>query len=112
MKGSWIAKSKTKHGMCGSRLYRIWAGMKDRCLNENEICYRDYGGRGIGVCAEWMEFEPFKNWALANGYSNELTIDRIDVNGDYTPENCRWATYKVQGNNKRNNHFIEFDGRR
>ena len=112
MKGSWIAKSKLKHGMAGTRLYRVWAGMKDRCLNKNEKEYHNYGERGIKVCDEWMEFEPFQKWALANGYSDKLTIDRIDVNGDYTPKNCRWATYKEQANNKRNNRFVEFNGRR
>jgi hypothetical protein len=86
--------------------------MKDRCLNKNEKEYHNYGERGIKVCAEWMEFEPFQKWALANGYSDKLTIDRIDVNGNYTPENCRLATYKEQANNKRNNRFIEFNGRR
>ena len=112
MKGSWIAESKLKHGMSGSRLYRVWAGMKDRCLNRNEKEYPNYGERGISVCNEWMEFEPFQKWALANGYSDKLTIDRIDVNGDYCPENCRWATWKEQANNKRNNRFLEFNGRR
>lgn len=86
--------------------------MKERCLNEHDAEYHNYGGRGISVCAEWMEFEPFKNWALSNGYANDLTIDRIDVNGNYCPENCRWTTYKVQANNKRNNRFVEYDGRR
>ena len=81
-------------------------------MNEHDAEYHNYGGRGISVCAEWMEFEPFKNWALSNGYANDLTIDRIDVNGNYCPENCRWTTYKVQANNKRNNRFVEYDGRR
>lgn len=112
MKGAWIAKARTKHGMVGSRLYRIWAGVKKRCLNEHDVEYHNYGGRGISVCSEWMEFEPFREWALANGYANDLTIDRIDMNGNYCPENCRWTTYKVQANNRRNNRFVEFDGRR
>ena len=101
----------TKHGKRYTRLYNIWHGMKNRCLCENTTGYENYGGRGIKVCDEWMEFEPFAEWALSNGYSDELTIDRKDVNGNYCPENCRWVTTLVQGNNRRNNRYFEYDGK-
>ena len=101
----------TKHGKRYTRLYNIWHGMKNRCLCKNTTGYENYGGRGIKVCDEWMEFEPFAEWALSNGYSDELTIDRKDVNGNYCPENCRWVTTLVQGNNRRNNRYFEYDGK-
>ena len=74
--------------------------------------YKDYGGRGITVCDEWKhDFKNFYNWAMDNGYKEGLTIDRIDVNGNYTPDNCRWATLKQQGNNKRNTVYLTYEGK-
>lgn len=100
----------SKHGMFGSRVYKVWGGMKSRCLNPHDPKYPIYGGRGISVCDEWNEFIPFYEWAISNGYSDSLTIDRIDVNGNYEPSNCRWATNKEQANNTRVNHFITVNG--
>lgn len=101
----------TKHGMKGTRLYRIWAGMKDRCLNHKSKYWHMYGGRGIDVCDEWKNsFESFMYWSMSNGYKDDLTIDRIENDKGYYPSNCRWATYKEQENNRRNNRLIQFGG--
>lgn len=100
----------TTHGLSRSRLYNIWASIKKRCLCLNNKDYNRYGGRGITVCDEWMKFEPFKNWAISNGYDDALTIDRIDNNSDYCPENCRWITSKYQSRNRRNNKTITYNG--
>ena len=101
------------HGGSGTRLYAEWIGMKGRCCNKRNKRYPDYGGRGIKVCSEWLDsFEAFREWALANGYQDDLTIERKDVNGDYCPENCCWATQKEQQNNRRNNHYLTYQGRR
>lgn len=88
------------------RLYSCWRDMKGRCQNPRNTSYYYYGGRGIKVCPEWQTYAVFHEWAMANGYADHLTLDRIDFNGDYSPENCRWATMKEQNRNKRGCHMI------
>lgn len=101
----------TIHGGTGTRLYDIWTGMISRCYNKNNNRYDNYGGRGIIVCNEWKNsFEVFRDWATKNGYSDNLTIDRINVNGDYCPENCRWISPLEQSKNKSNSINIEING--
>ena len=95
------------HGESHTRLYSIWRGMKARCKNPNEPAYQFYGGRGITVCTEWESYEPFANWARNNGYSDELSIDRIDNNANYEQSNCRWANAITQANNTRKNVRVE-----
>lgn len=109
-KSEYVAKKNYKHGDSNTRLHSIWRGIKDRCYNKNDKAFPDYGDRGIKMCDDWLDYNSFKDWALLNGYDEHLTIDRINVNKGYEPENCRWATDGVQANNKRNNIFIEYDG--
>lgn len=106
-----------------TRLNNIYAHIKTRCYNPKSDHYKYYGARGITICEEWLNpevadrtsgmtkgFEAFKKWALENGYQENLTIDRIDVNGNYCPENCRWVTRKIQMNNTRRNHLLTYKG--
>jgi hypothetical protein len=84
--------------------------MKQRCNNPNAKCYERYGGRGIKICNEWYTFEPFYKWALTTGYKEGLSIDRIDNNGNYEPNNCRWIDAKAQANNRRSSRFVTHNG--
>ena len=95
-----------------TRLYKIWTTMRERCYREHHSHYKNYGGRGITVCAEWDDYVAFRNWAQDNGYSDNLTLDRIDYNGNYEPSNCRWITLKEQARNKRSNRVIEYKGQK
>lgn len=100
------------HGKTNTRLFHIWGGMKARCCNPKSDSYNSYGGRGISVCEEWLnDFECFYDWSMSNGYRDDLTIDRIDFNGNYEPSNCRWATVKQQANNTRSNVYLEHEGK-
>lgn len=108
-----LNREKNKsHGGSESRLYRIWVGMKARCNNSKCHSFPRYGGRGIAVCTEWeRDFSAFQEWAKANGYRDELTLDRIDNDKGYCPENCRWVPMYIQVNNRSNNCFLTLDGR-
>lgn len=103
-------KSMKKHGSEPKRLYKIWTGMRSRCNDRNNKDYNRYGGRGITVCQEWQDFIPFREWALDNGYKENLSLDRIDNTKPYEPNNCRWATAKMQANNRTNNHKVSYRG--
>lgn len=110
-----LSEKRSKHKMSNSRIYKTWINIKRRCLNTNFAQYLNYGGRGITICGEWLDkengFMNFYNWAMENGYNDKLSIDRINVNGNYEPSNCRWTTNEVQQNNKTNNINITIDGK-
>lgn len=106
-----LKKAGLKHGKSHTRLYHIWQGMKARCTNIGSRDYSDYGGRGIRISKEWENsFEKFYSWAMSNGYKDNLTIDRIDVNGNYEPLNCRWVDVKTQNRNKTTTNYISLNG--
>ena len=95
-------KNSFKHGDSFSRLYNIWAGIKKRCCKSNSQAYKDYGGRGITICPEWTnDYTKFREWSLSNGYAEDLTIDRINNNGNYEPKNCRWLSLNRNAQKKR-----------
>lgn len=97
------------HNLSNSRLYKIYNGMKHRCYNPKNYKYKNYGGRGITICQEWQEdFINFYTWAINNNYADNLSIDRINANGNYEPDNCRWVNMKTQQNNRTNNHLLTF----
>lgn len=106
IQGTW---SKT-HGKAKTRIYRIWSNMKNRCTNKNLDSYKYYGGRGITVYDEWLKFENFNEWSMENGYDDHLTLDRVDNNKGYGPDNCRWASRSQQMNNTRQNTKVEING--
>lgn len=100
-----------KHGLCGTRLYKTWKSIKQRCYRPKDVNYKNYGGRGITMCNEWKrDPQAFYDWAMSHGYNNTLTIDRIDVNGNYEPNNCRWSTVKQQARNRRSNKYYTING--
>ena len=104
-----IERNKT-HNYSHTSLYNRWKTMKVRCSDENCVAYKNYGGRGIKVCDEWKnDFMSFYKWAILNGYKEELTIDRINNNGDYEPDNCRWVSRANQNRNFRKNHMITYN---
>ena len=106
-----MAMKHVKHGMSYTKIYGVWHGMNERCRNPKSKAYKNYGGKGITVCAEWQEIIPFYEWAMANGYKEGLTIDRIENCGSYEPSNCRWVDRFVQNSNTSKNRYIEFEGR-
>lgn len=115
-RSEYIANRNYKHGHTirnneKERLYNIWSKMKMRCNNTNDPEYANYGGRGISVCSEWLnDYESFREWSYSNGYDDTLSIDRIDNDKGYSPDNCRWTTMLVQSNNTRVNHLLTYKG--
>ena len=104
-------RESTKHGGCNTRLYRIFMGMHARCYRPQHMHYANYGGRGIEVCPEWRgDFAAFREWAMSHGYDDTLSIDRIDNDRGYSPDNCRWADAKTQCGNRRTCHMLTVDG--
>lgn len=104
------SKVHKKHGLSQTRIFEVWHGIKQRCLNKKDKHYKDYGGRGIIICNYWKNnFINFYKWAMRNGYKEGLTIDRINNNGNYEPANCRWVTLTDQANNRRSNVMVTYN---
>lgn len=105
-----VSETVSKHNSSNSNLYDVWINIKQRCLNKNNPNYKNYGGRGITICNEWVnDFVKFQQWSIENGYKKGLNIDRINNDKGYSPENCRFITYTENQNNKRTNTYIEFN---
>lgn len=102
---------RSRNGKRKTRLYRIWTTMKARCEKKTKDNYKFYGGRGITVCEEWQDFECFEKWAVANGYQDNLSLDRKNPNQNYMPSNCRWITIQEQQNNRRDNVILTYKGK-
>ena len=107
----YVIGKNTTHGLSGTRLYSIWCDMHKRCEKPSNKRYENYGGRGITVCSDWQTFQPFYDWAMKSGYQPSLSIDRINVDREYSPKNCRWATSVEQQNNTTRNKYIQFRGK-
>jgi len=111
IRGQKLGKLMLSHGESKTRLYQIYKGIKQRCYNKNTPAYKYYGAKGIVLCDEWLsDFNIFKYWSEANGYEINKSIDRIDPNNIYSPENCRWVSFEKQQNNKLNSFFLTIDG--
>lgn len=105
-----ITNVKYKHGLTGTRIYRIWMGMRGRCNNPNNCEYHNYGGRNIKVCPEWDDAKEFADWAFSHGYADNLTLDRKNNDGNYEPNNCKWSTNIEQGSNTRKTVHLTING--
>lgn len=108
-----LSQRRRKHGGFGTRLYNIWNSMRQRCNNPKHQAYTNYGGRGISICNQWNDFAAFRSWALSTGYDSDAerglcTLDRINPNGNYCPDNCRWTNMRFQTNNRRETIFITY----